>query len=46
MWLTDAPVPVMVTENVPDGVEAAVDSVRVDEPPAVTEDGLNDAEAP
>ena len=40
------PVPVIVTLNVPDGVVAAVVMVRVDEPPAVTEAGLNDAAAP
>ena len=40
------PVPVIVTLNVPDGVVEAVVMVSVDEPPAVTEAGLNDAVAP
>ena len=40
------PVPVTVTEYVPAGVDAAVAIVNVDEPPDVTDDGLNDAVAP
>jgi hypothetical protein len=36
----------MVTLYVPAGVELEVEIVIVDDPPAVTEDGENDAEAP
>jgi hypothetical protein len=44
--VADAPVPVIVTVYVPAGVELAVEIVSVDDPPAVTEDGENDAVAP
>ena len=40
------PVPVIVTGNVPAGVEVAVVSVSVEEPPEVTDVGLNEAAAP
>src|SRR5207302_10604679 len=40
------PVPVTVTEEVPDGVEDEVEMVMEDDPPAVTDVGLNVAVAP
>jgi hypothetical protein len=42
----DVAVPVTVTGYVPAGVDADVAIVNVDEPPAVTDVGLNDALAP
>ena len=45
-WVADVPVPVIVTVYVPGGVDVDVVMVIVDEPPAVTDDGLNDAPAP
>jgi hypothetical protein len=46
VWVALVPVPVIVTGKVPAGVVVAVVIVMVDEPPAVTDDGLNDAVAP
>jgi hypothetical protein len=40
------PLPVTVIVYVPGAVEAPTASDRVDEPPAVTDDGLNDAAVP
>src|SRR5438552_3894141 len=45
-WVADGEVPVTVNPKLPAGVAAEVVTVRVDEPPAVTEGGLNDAVAP
>src|ERR1051326_3044896 len=44
--VAEAPVPVTVTEKVPTGVDALVEIVNLEEAPAVTEEGLNDAPAP
>jgi hypothetical protein len=44
--VADAPVPVTVIVYVPEGVDADVASVRVDEPPDVTDVGLNVAVTP
>src|SRR5262245_17822617 len=44
--VTLVPVPVIVTVYVPAGVEGPVESVNVDDPPELTEAGLNDAVAP
>jgi hypothetical protein len=46
VWVVLVPVPVIVTGNVPAGVEVAVARVSVEEPPEVTDVGLNDALAP
>ena len=46
VWVADEPVPVIVSEYVPAGVVPEVEIVSVDDPPAVTEDGENDAVAP
>jgi hypothetical protein len=46
VWLPLVAVPVMVMVEVPVGVVAAVDRVRVEEPPAVTDAGLKLAVAP
>jgi hypothetical protein len=44
--VAEEPVPVIVTEYVPAGVELEVEIVSVDEPPLVTDAGENDAVAP
>jgi hypothetical protein len=44
--VADVPVPVIVIAYVPGAVELEVERVSVDDPPAVTEDGENDAVAP
>ena len=44
--VADEPVPVIVTVYVPAGVELDVESVNVDDDPAVTDAGENDAVAP
>jgi hypothetical protein len=44
--VADDPVPVIVTVYVPAAVELEVEIVSVDDDPAVTEDGENEAEAP
>src|SRR5215216_3427906 len=44
--VTLVPVPLIVIGNVPDVVVAVVEIVMVDEPPAVTDDGLKLAVAP
>jgi hypothetical protein len=46
VFVPDVALPLTVTEYVPDGVLADVEMVRVDDPPDVTDDGLNDALAP
>jgi len=43
--VADEPVPVIVTGYVPGAVELEVESVSVDDDPAVIEDGENDAVA-
>jgi hypothetical protein len=44
--VADEPVPVIVTAYVPAAVELEVEIVSVDDPPAVTDEGENDAVAP
>jgi hypothetical protein len=44
--VADEPVPVIVTAYVPAAVEVDVEIVSVDDDPAVTEDGENEAVAP
>ena len=44
--VAEVPVPVMVIGYVPAGVDDAVDKVSVEDPPELTEVGLNVAEAP
>src|SRR5262245_57257050 len=46
LCVADAAVPVTLTEYVPGGVLVEVVMVMVDEPPALTDPGLNDAFAP
>src|SRR6266540_5812090 len=44
--VAEAPVPVILIVYVPAGVDVVVATVSVDEPPEVTDAGLNDAVAP